>query len=63
MVIVTEIEVHHVECEFHDWLQYVLSHYHERSDRTICESLPPTGPAPPCAPQKTPAGPTTRSSD
>jgi hypothetical protein len=37
MVIITSIEVHHVDCEFHDWLHYVLSHYHEGSDRTICE--------------------------
>jgi L-alanine-DL-glutamate epimerase-like enolase superfamily enzyme len=35
MVVVTHIEVHHVECEHHEWLQYVLGHYHERSDRTI----------------------------
>ena len=37
MVIITSIEVHHVDCEFHDWLHYVLSHYHEGSDPTICE--------------------------
>ena len=40
---VTKIEVHHVECEHLPWLDYVLDHYHEASDRTIYVAHTDTG--------------------
>lgn len=43
MVKVTHIEVHHIECHHHEWLEHVLSHYHERSDRVVYVAHTDTG--------------------